>query len=203
MLFFVIILCIITVITAILYTPLYIGFKYTRNVITSEVRAELKVLCFTFTLLPQKKHKRRKNAVKKHQKNEEFTAEKVKKDLDLSLDTFKNVRKDAENTLKFLSKKAVKVKEVHFDLKFGFEDAAATGIMTGVLNAAVYNMLAFLHRNITIDAWHINIEPVYNTQKCDVSMKSIIRINLAYTIAAIIKVVKILEKIKKNSKENN
>ncbi len=196
-LFFKVILCIILLIVTLLYIPFYFDVEYVKNAIENRTRVKLKILWITIVLVPKKKPKHAKKAEKEETASEKPNVKELLKNMDFNLGTFGKIKADIADILKFLSRKAVKVKNLEFGLNFGFDDAPTTGITTGVFNALAYNGLAFLHNNITINKWKIDISPDFNKERFDIGIKCIVRIKSAHIIIALIKLLKIFFKIKK------
>jgi hypothetical protein len=72
--------------------------------------------------------------------------------------------------------------KIKFDLHYGFDDAAATGIFYGVLNglnSLLYNQFSFL---LKIKKYEYNIVPHYNDPMFNFRLNCIISFNLAKII---------------------
>lgn len=61
-------------------------------------------------------------------------------------------------------RKRLLIDPLKFHLKFGFGDAAATGIMTGAINTMLYWMLSFLDRIGTVKNHYFEVVPVFESR---------------------------------------
>ena len=103
--------------------------------------------------------------------------------------------------LKFLSRKAIIIKTMDLKIDFGYSDAAATGLMTGILNGSVYNILAVIFNYIKVYKWNVDIIPDFNSDKFDVTFCCISRIKTVHIIAVVIKAFKMFIKIRNVKKK--
>ena len=125
-------------------------------------------------------------------KEPEEKVEKFEKDtkkLSLKFSDTLNLCKTAVRLLR----KYVSVKCVELRINVGTGDAASTAISTGILWAAVYNLLGIVGRIMYIDKHTVEISPVYVGQVFDATGKCIIKSRVVYII---IIAISILFKIK-------
>ena len=94
-----------------------------------------------------------------------------------------------------IAKKVIYFDELGIYSDFGFDDAMVTGISTGVMNGAVYNILAGIDRASNLKKWHVELNPDFNNKRLYVKLHSIIRIKIVHIIVMVPKLVKIFFKI--------
>jgi len=205
-LFFKIMLCIIILLAVLLSIPFYIELWYKKNAVDNIAEVKLKIFGITITLVPSKPKKDKKEKPKKSESDDgekEDFFEKFKIKFDNWLDAFSYIKKDIAGILDYLTRKLVVIKQISFAMIFGFDDAAINGIMTGVFNGVVYNILGFANRHITIKKWNVNINPDYYAKRFDIDTQCILRIKPVHIIVVAFKVLKIYFKLRKLSKRLN
>lgn|GEM_PF-1211265 len=75
--------------------------------------------------------------------------------------------------------------------KYGFEDAAYTGIMMGVLGAAQGLLLSSLYKRLSMDTQpNIRIVPLYGKSYFEIELRCIFRIRLGKVISATMAILK-------------
>jgi len=68
---------------------------------------------------------------------------------------------------------------------YGFEDAAFTGIMMGILGSLTEIMLTAIHNRLILDAKpYIKIQPIYGHSQLEIELKCIFRIRFGNVITA-------------------
>ena len=126
----------------------------------------LKVLGLRIDLLKyiRKKEKPQKVVKEKSKQKEKPKEEKPFKEKLKAL--FVNIQRGRYTYL--LSKKYVcrkiKIDNLDFSLAFGLDDAAHTGISTGVLWANIYNIYGFLDKLFLIKSHKFNVTPVFDDE---------------------------------------
>lgn len=197
MLCFVIILCIIVLLAILLYTPFYYDIEYKKDITENRLEVKFKILGITVELFPKKKARLGRDITDRLSDKKSDMAELVRDGLDVGLSQFIKVKSDIADALDYMTRKSVKIKLLDVGLRFGFEDAAVTGVFTGVFNAVIYNLLGFVHRHITIKSLKTNIVPDFNNKQLEVYARCIIRLRTVNIIIVLIKWFKISLKLKK------
>lgn len=97
-------------------------------------------------------------------------------------------------------KKKIKIESLNFDMVFGLEDAAQTGISTGAAWAGLYNVFGFIDRLFAVKSHKFNITPVFDGEKLSVVFESKIRFSVSNIISLAVAVgmnyLKSIRKIK-------
>lgn len=80
---------------------------------------------------------------------------------------------------------AIHCEKLELKTIYGFEDAAFTGIMMGILGALTERMLRSIHNRLVLDAKPcIKIQPVYGHSQLEIELKCIFRIRFGNVITA-------------------
>jgi len=82
-------------------------------------------------------------------------------------------------------RKNVFAQKLFLDVRFGLDDAAATGIAAGAVWAAAYNVIAFLSSVIRISEPEVNITPLFDDESIEAKAQCI----LSFTVANIISIL--------------
>ncbi len=82
-------------------------------------------------------------------------------------------------------RKNVFAEKISLDVKFGLDDAAATGLAVGTVWAGVYNVIAFLASVIRISEPEVNITPIFDDELVEAKAECI----LSFTSTNIISVL--------------
>lgn len=82
-------------------------------------------------------------------------------------------------------RKNVFAQKLFLDVRFGLDDAAATGIAAGAVWAAAYNVIAFLSSLIRISEPEVNITPLFDDELIEAKAQCI----LSFTVANIISIL--------------
>ena len=102
-------------------------------------------------------------------------------------------------------KRTIRIKELNISSKFGTGDPMYTGIVTGTVNAAVYNAVSLIDRKMKLDKWNVSLDSDFDNACLSAGLYCKIRTRIAYVLkiglmAAIIllKILRINRRIKKN-----
>ncbi|TWH48982.1 DUF2953 domain-containing protein [Sporomusa sp. KB1] len=81
--------------------------------------------------------------------------------------------------------KGIHCKKFKLKIIYGFEDAAFTGIMMGILGSLTESMLRSIHNRLVLDAKPcIKIQPIYGHSQLEIELKCIFRIRFGNVITA-------------------
>ena len=79
-------------------------------------------------------------------------------------------------------RKRILAEKIYLNFSFGTGDAASTGILTGSLWAAIYNVIAFIANFIRVTEPQISINPSYDEELLGFDCECILKIRLANII---------------------
>lgn len=173
----------------ILFIPIRVGVGY-----YDELSVFVKIGLFKKSILPKKKAE--KPALVNEDK-EEVKEPKPKRKLSFYKGLIKAVKKDVYSVLNYMSKHGVKIDNLDFKLKFGWNDKASVGMMYGLANAFVYTVMGALHNVLTIRDFNIDIDADYENEIFELGLDCILKTRLWHIIIMGIKAVKIYFKAKK------
>jgi len=104
-------------------------------------------------------------------------------------------------------KRTIRIKELNISAKFGTGDPMYTGIVTGTVNATVYNAVSLIDRKMKLDKWNVSLDSDFDNACLGAGLYCKIRTRIAYVLklglmAAIIllKILRINRRIKKNGR---
>lgn len=103
------------------------------------------------------------------------------------LQLFRTARQFIRGYNSYVSRLAKRIHCEKFELKtaYGFEDAAITGIMMGVLGSLTEIMITAIHNRLILDTKpYIKIQPIYGHNQLDLELKCIFRIRFGNVITA-------------------
>ncbi len=136
--------------------------------------------------------------VKKDNKELKDLKKQKKKRTDASFKYYykllKYLKNDLKKTILFLKDRMVKIQDLDINIKFGFSDAAATGIAVGVVNGAVYGTLGFLHHNFNLKKFNVEIEPYFEREIFEACVEGSIRIKTIHILSILFLVFKLFKK---------
>ena len=128
-------------------------------------------------------------------KNKSKETVKKEKDNEKILDKIKNyiktlkILKKVYSKNRFFIRKRLVMENANVYIKFGFGDAAVTGIATGAVWSLLYQMLAFLGCIGTVKDHEFDIVPVYNEAGFCMNVKGIISFRLINIIHVVLRII--------------
>lgn len=88
--------------------------------------------------------------------------------------------------------KKITVKLFHLSYKFGFDDAAATGVYAGTVYSLVYSIDSYIMNNFKVKDRQISITPDFDNKQNDISVSLSLKISVFCLIVVFLKGIKIL-----------
>lgn len=133
----------------------------------------------------------------KKEKNDEKILNKIKN----YMKTFK-ILKEVYSTNKFFVRDRLVLEDTKAYVKFGFGDAAVTGIATGAVWSLLYQILAFLSSIGTVRDHDFDVVPVYNERGFCLNVNGIISFRMINIIRVVLKLVRTYRKIIRETNKN-
>ena len=133
----------------------------------------------------------------KKEKNDEKILNKIKN----YIKTFK-ILKEVYSTNKFFVRDRLVLEDTKAYVKFGFGDAAVTGIATGAVWSLLYQILAFLSSIGTVRDHDFDVVPVYNERGFCLNISGIISFRMINIIRVVLKLVRTYRKIIRETNKN-
>ena len=115
--------------------------------------------------------------------------------------TFK-ILKEVYSTNKFFIRDRLVLEDTKAYVKFGFGDAAVTGIATGAVWSLLYQILAFLSSIGTVRDHDFDVVPVYNERGFCLNVNGIISFRMINIIRVVLKLVRTYRKIIRETNKN-
>ncbi len=195
-------LIIIAVVAVLLYVPSLLEFSFVWNETEKKVTLRFRYLFYKKNIIPSNSDKKEKIKKKEKKKKKKYTFEEVKTTAKRFIKIFDAIKSDIAKILYYAKKHAVKIDKLNTDIKFDNSDPMKTGIMTGTINGVIYNLIAFLDRNITLKEWKVSaVGQFKNRDFFDIRIDGIIRIKNAHIIVILARIVPIFLRIRKLLKE--
>lgn len=149
------------------------------------------LLCFKYTVSPEKE----KKAKKKKKKKEPEKTEKKKKEGFFSHQTSDFGVYDYIELIKIVLEKFVAkiyFEKLDVDITVSSDDAAQTALNFGRLNAAVYPLAGLINGHKKIKSLHIGITPDFTKTNSVYNAEAVAYIRIYNVIAAVISIIKYL-----------
>lgn len=199
-----IILIILAVIMLIMFIPVDCVIDISYNDDENRGNIIVKYAFFKIKILPSEPKEEKEEPT-------EETEEKPKKERDIKavINLVKTVYTELKDEIFGLIghffKRTIRIKELNISAKFGTGDPMYTGIVTGTVNAAVYNAVSLIDRKMKLDKWNVSLDSDFDNACLSAGLYCKIRTRIAYVLklglmAAIIllKILIINRRIKKN-----
>ncbi|MBV1817417.1 DUF2953 domain-containing protein [Anaerosalibacter bizertensis] len=188
---FLIVLIIVLILIILLFWPLYIviDFKKKENNTFNIQLTALKGL-IKYKIYNEKKMLKRK----KQNKNVKNKKLQIKKYL-ANYDQYKKI-------ISFFLRKG-SLKKLYWVTSVGTEDAALTGIYTGILWAIKNSIISIFINKTEVDEIYINVHPDFNNKKFEIIFNCIIKCNLVYIIIVSLYGFSIKKVVNKDARTSN
>lgn len=122
----------------------------------------LKYLFFKVKLLPKTFTKDIGEEASKKNKGKKTKRTDKNKHLRNLIDRKDDAKDGIFSLVRYIIDHALTVEELNISASFGLFDAMQTGILTGALNAFVYNIIGILDRNTKLKKWDVNLTPDFD-----------------------------------------
>ncbi len=196
-----ILVCITVALLAILFIPMQFGVRYEK----SETVNKIYVYVSLFGILiripvrdhnkPRKKRKERKTKEKKVATRKEFSFDAFRRNVDKLSEVYQVSKNELSDILTFV-REHLTCKNVDFSIRFGFDDAAKTGIGTGAVWTSGTLLLKIIDSLIGIKKINMNVYPDFNEKVFNLSFKTILIIQPIHFIIIVRKVKNAVKFIK-------
>ena len=179
---------VLIVLILLLFLPIRLGVKYCDDV---DIYIKIGPVKKRLNLQSDKKVKAKKSV-----QSEDESAPVPLKKLLYYKDLFLYIKDDVLKIAEFLFKKGILIEDLNFRLDYGWDDAASVGMLYGIINAVAYSIMGFIHNNMTVKRWKIDINPDYENEVFSGEIDCIFKTRLVYISIIGIKGLKVLFKIK-------
>lgn len=182
-------------IVGLLFVPSDLGFEY--SFIGGEQRMVLYIrVLFIPIRIPIRVKKDEEKLDQEAKKEEKTLLSGLSPEKFLSLaravkSAYKKTRSELRDVYVYL-KKHITFKQVLLHIRFGMDDAAQTGIMTGAVWTGGTCLLSVINNTFGIRHVDMNVTPVFTEQCFDIRSKSILTAQFVYIISIVVKVLLIV-----------
>ncbi len=182
-----IILCVILLLTALLL----FAVKLRLGIVIRGIKPEIfiKVIGKKITVYPSVK--RNTDAKSDNPPTDEETEKAIG-----SVKDFWSENGDSIKSALLRLKKGIVIEEFVFNYKCGFQNAALTAVMFGVVNGIFYNIYAFLDRHFRIKNMHGGIYPDFQEKKKLIELDCILYLTVWDIICIAIALLPVIKNIK-------
>ena len=188
--FLIILLCLLVLFGILIFTPIRLFLTFCKKDEGSDFKVTLKIGFIERILYPQEK-KKTKGTDEKQDKPS------VKDRITSGIELYKMIWEDVKEILLYASKNALKFENLTFHIDYGTGDAAATGILYGVISGIVYGIWGVIGNNAILESYDIDIRPDYYNALLSLDGKCIVKLRNVHIIFIGFKVIKLLKKMKK------
>ncbi len=186
----IILLCLLVLLGILIFTPIRLFLTFFKKDEDADFKVTLKIGFIERILYPSEK-KQTKVTDKKQDKPS------VKDRINSSVELYKMIWEDVKELLLYASKNALKFENLTFHIDYGTGDAAATGILYGVISGIVYGIWGIIGNNAVLESYDIDIRPDYYNTLLSLDGKCIVKLRNVHIIIIGFKVIKLLKKMKK------
>lgn len=195
---FYIILAVVAVIMILLLIPADCFFEFSYNK-ESNGWVIIKYAFLKFNIYPNKKLEKK---VERDEKNVDKDIKKEEETGALGIITFikevyKQLKKDILNLFDYILCHAIKIKELNISSKFGTGNPMYTGILTGSINAGIYNIIGWIDREMKLDKWNVALDSDFDKACLEFGVYCRLRTNCLYILAIGLKAIKVILKIQR------
>ena len=194
----IIVIAILLVFTILLFVPSVLEYSFKWN---EDEKKTVIVFRYLFIKIVLGQKNKKEKTVKKNKKVKEkkkYKFEDVKVSVKKYYKIAKTIKSDIFKILSYAKERLIILKKIDISLKFDFEDPMKTGIYTGTINGAVYNVLGILDNSIGIQNFKVDIVPLFeNRDYFDIDISGIVKIKNVHIMVILIKLIKVYYKVKK------
>lgn len=197
--FLIVIAILILLFGAFLLTPVEFGLEIIKTTDKNLTYLRFKIFKIPFKI-PLKQTNNEQKDTKNAKKEEKLTFSKFKETVS-SLKEVYDKKKDTLKEMLSYTKEHLKIKSVDFEIRFGFDNAAATGISTGAIWTIGSIFLKIIDSLVGIKKINMQVNPDFNNKIFEIYSKTILIIKPIHLIIIVGQVLKTLEYV--NNKINN
>ena len=184
------------IVVIVLFVPVRLQFKYKKDALQNQTELYLKYMWFRMKIIPRDRAARKKKAQGAPKKDAEFSIDSFKNKFVRYKKIFDFSKDDIALIFKYAGEKAVVLELIDFNLEYGFEDAAYTGMLMGGICGIVYGFLALIDTHLTLQEKHVDIRPDFHNKCFQVSFQCIARLKNVHIMVILYKIIKIYFKTK-------
>lgn len=185
---------------AFLFVPLEFGLEIIKTETKSDIFIRFRVLKIPFKIRLKEKKPKQKTNDAKIQSQEKLSFKKFKENVSALKEVYDSQKSTLKEMLSY-TRKHLSIKSVDFNIHFGFDNAAATGISTGAIWGMGSFILKVIDTLLGIKKINMQVNPDFNNKVFEIYSKTILIIKPINLIIIVGQVLKTLNYV--NNKINN
>ncbi len=198
--FLITLIVIILILGTFLFLPLELGLEITKTADKNDIFLRFKFLKIPFKVrINAKKNKKRVEMDSKIEEKK-LSFKSFKQNISLLKDIYNTKKQDLKDMLSY-TRRHLAVNQVDFEIRFGFDNAAATGISTGAIWGMGSFLLKVIDSLIGINKINMQVNPDFNNKIFEIYSKTILIIRPIHLIIIVGQVLKTLNHV--NNTINN
>ena len=192
----------VIILVLLLFLPVRLEIIYESEETEEKVKLIIKYGFIKYRIRPNKSQKQSEKNKEKEEKTKEngFSYEKKKAELQKYIRIFNAVKEDVSKLLSYAAKRAVVFDKIAVKSEFGFDDSMHTGTFTGLYNGFVYSIMGVLHHTSNLKNMDVKLQPIFGKKCFNIHFSCILHIKTAHIIVIAFNVLKIFRKIKKEGR---
>lgn len=173
-----IIIAILLLLILVAFLPMHFGVEYEKTEKQNKLHIYLRILGMVIHFPIHTKHDKPARAKKKNTKNTKpakrpLSYNSFRENIHLLSEVYETSKNELLDILSYV-REHLRCKEIHFDIRFGLDDAAKTGIATGVVWSSGTLLLKMIDALIGIEQIKMNVYPDFNDKKFEIYTKTIL-----------------------------
>ena len=176
---------ILALVIALFSIHINVKLSFSYNETGNEGEIEIRYLFLKFKVFPKKEETAEKE-IEEVEKKEE-TKDRKKHDLikyfKIFAEVFDDLKKGVFSLLNYIIHHLITLKKLNISAIYGTGDAMYTGIMTGLVNGFVYNIVGLLSRNVKLKDYNINLKENFSEKELSAGVFCVLNTNVWHILA--------------------
>lgn len=176
-----------------------VSFCSTKQGTSSEL--DIKIGFLRFKIYPEQKKKSKPEPNNKEQKTEKKEKNSVLARIKAVIGIYSEFSEDFGSLLDYISRHAASFERLKLRLRYSTGDAAATGILCGVINGVIYSILGIIHHRARLKYTDISVAPDFGDSMLEIDSGCIVRLKNVHIIVIAVKLFKLYTKISRRRRQ--
>ena len=189
------------VVAAVILVPVRVIVSFCSTKQGTRTKLDIKIGFLKFKLYSEngKKKKTEPEPKKEEKKPEQKEKASVFTRIKAVIGIYSEFSEDFGSLLDYISRHAARFERLELKLCYSTGDAAATGILCGAINGAVYGLLGIIHQRTEIKYTDISIIPDFGDAMLEIASGCIVRLKNVHIIVIAVKLFKLYVKISRRA----
>lgn len=178
-----------------------VGFDSTKQGTHSELG--IKIAFLKFKIYPEEEKKKKRKPPPRKEEHAPRTEGKktVLSRIKAVIDGYSEFSEDFGALLDYISRHAACFERLELMLRYSTGDAAATGVLCGVINGIVYGFLGIIHQRTQLKHTDVYIVPEFEAASLEFHTGCIVRLKNVHIIVIAVKLFKLYTKISRQRRQ--